>query len=75
VRTTIDLPADSYERIKLLATERHLSVSETVVELVVRALASMESQATVSTDPRTGLPTLTVGRRITAEEVAAAFDG
>lgn len=34
----------------------------------------MGEPATVSTDPISGLPTLTLGRRVTSDDVAAAPD-
>jgi hypothetical protein len=74
MRTTVDLPADVHERAKQIADERHQSLSATVADLTVRGLASLGEPATISTDPVSGLPTLSLGRRITATEVAEALD-
>jgi hypothetical protein len=74
MRTTVDLPADVHERAKRIADERHQSLSATVADLTVRGLASLGEPATISTDPVSGLPTLSLGRRITATEVAEALD-
>jgi predicted transcriptional regulator len=74
VRTTVDLPAEVHQRAKQLADERHQSLSAIVAELAVRGLASMGEPATLTKDPVSGLPTLTLGRRITAAEVADAMD-
>lgn len=74
VRTTVDLPPDVHQRAKRLAAERHQSLSATLADLMIRGLASMGEPATVSTDPISGLPTLTLGRRVTSDDVAAAPD-
>ena len=74
MRTTVDLPADVHERARRLAEERHQSLSATVAELTVRGLAALGEPATVSIDPVSGFPTLTLGRRVTAEQVAEALD-
>ncbi len=74
VRTTVDLPPDVHQRAKRLAAERHQSLSATLADLMIRGLASMGEPATVSTDPISGLPTLTLGRRVTSDDVAAALD-
>lgn len=74
MRTTVDLPADVHDRAKRLAAERRQSLSTTVADLTIRGLASLGEPATVSTDPRTGLPTLKLGHRVTASDVAEALD-
>lgn len=74
VRTTVDLPAEVHERARRLAEQRHQSLSATVAELTIRGLAAMGEPARIATDPLTGLPTLTLGRPITAAEVADLLD-
>ena len=74
VRTTVDLPPDVHERAKRLAAERRESLSATLADLTIRGLASLGEPATVSTDPITGLPVLTLGRRVTSEDVAEVLD-
>lgn len=74
MRTTVDLPPDVHERAKRLAAERHESLSATVADLTIRGLASLGEPATVSTDPISGLPVLTLGRRVTSEDVAQVLD-
>ena len=74
MRTTVDLPPDVHRRAKLLADERRESLSATLAELTVRGLASLGDEATIGTDPVTGLPTLTLGRPITSADVAEALD-
>jgi hypothetical protein len=74
VRTSVDIPPDMHQRAKRLAAERHQSLSATLADLLVRGLASIGEPATISTDPISGLPTLTLGRRMTSEDVAEALD-
>jgi hypothetical protein len=74
MRTTVDLPADVHDRAKRLAAERHQSLSAVVTELTIRGLAAMGEPAQIVTDPLTGLPTLTLGRIITAAEVAEVLE-
>ena len=74
MRTTVDLPSDVHERAKRLAAERHQSLSATLAYLTIRGLASLGEPATVTTDPISGLPTLTLGYRISAQAVAEALD-
>ena len=74
MRTTVDLPPEVHERAKRLADERRQSLSATLADLTIRGLASLGEPAQVSTDPISGLPTLTLGRPVTAEDVAEALD-
>lgn len=74
MRTTVDLPPDVHERAKQIAELRRESLSATVADLTIRGLASLGDPANISTDPVSGLPTLTLGRRITAADVTAALD-
>jgi hypothetical protein len=57
-----------------LAASRNQSLSATVADLAVRGLASIGQQLEVGTDPVTGLPVISLGRQVTAAEVAAALD-
>jgi hypothetical protein len=41
-----------------------------IADLTIRGLASLGEPATIATDPVSGLPALTLGRRITEAEVA-----
>jgi hypothetical protein len=74
MRTTVDLPQEVHDRAKRLADERRQSLSATLADLTIRGLASLGEPAKVSTDPVSGFPTLTLGRRFTADEVAEALD-
>lgn len=74
MRTTIDLPADLHRAATLIARDRHQSLSRTVSDLLRVALAGGQPAAVVTIDAGTELPTLRLGRRITAEDVARAQD-
>ncbi len=74
MRTTVDLPSEVHERAKRLAEERRQSLSATLADLTVRGLASLGEPARLSVDPVSGLPVLTLGRRITAGDVEEALD-
>ena len=73
MRTTVDLPPEVHERAKRLADERRQSLSATLADLTIRGLASLGEPATVSIDPVSGLPTLTLGHRVTTDDVAEAL--
>ena len=57
-----------------LAKRRGLSLSAIIAELTVRGLGQLEEPVVVSTDERSGFPVVSIGRRITSEQVAAALD-
>lgn len=69
MRTTIDLPDDLHRVAMLIARDRHQTLSRTVESLMRSALAH-DDHTTIEVDPESGLPTVRVGRRITAEDVA-----
>lgn len=71
MRTTIDLPDDLHQAATLIARDRHQTLSRTVASLLRSALVAERHHATIDIDPDSGLPTLRVGRRITAADVAA----
>ena len=73
MRTTIDLPDDVHQAALHLARDRSQTLSRTVSDLVRQALVGGR-EFPMDTDPLTGLPRLHIGRRITAEDVAAASD-
>ena len=74
MRTIVDLPSEVHARVEQLAAERRQSPSEVIVELTIRGLASLGESVTISTEKITGLPKLTVGQRITAEDVAESLN-
>ncbi|MBS1905951.1 MAG: hypothetical protein JST33_05160 [Actinobacteria bacterium] len=74
MRTTVDLPPRTHERARALARERGISVSAMVAELTARGLAQFDEPLTVLRDELTGLPVISLGRRITSEQVANLLD-
>lgn len=72
MRTTIDMPDDLHTQTKALARDTGRSLSETVVDLLRRALGTVE-RPTARMGPG-GLPRITVGRPVTAEDVRRLDD-
>jgi hypothetical protein len=73
VRTTIDLPDDLHKQALAIARDTHRTLSETVANLIRRGLGA-GSTATISRDPRTGLPLVSVGTVVTSEDVRLLED-
>lgn len=71
MRTTIDLPDDLHRAATQIARDRHQTLSRTVAGLLRSALADDHHDAAIEVDAGSGLPTVRVGRQITAEDVAA----
>ena len=74
MRTTIDLPEDLHRAATSLARDRGRSLSQTVSDLVRRALRPEAGSGQVTLDTRTGLPVVYVGVPVTTEMVRAAID-
>jgi hypothetical protein len=74
MRTTVDLPPAVHRRAQALAKSRRQSLSATVAELTVRGLATLGEPVVVAADPLSGLPVISLGRAVTAAEVADALD-
>lgn len=74
MRTTVDLPPAVHRRATELAKRRGESLSAVIADLTVRGFAQIDEPVTLRTDRRSGLPVLSIGRRITADEVAATLD-
>jgi hypothetical protein len=73
VRTTIDLPDDLHKQALAIARDNHRTLSETVADLIRRGLGAGRTAA-LSTDPRTGLPLVSVGKFVTSEDVRSLED-
>ena len=73
VRTTIDLPDDLHKQALAIARDTRRTLSETVAELMRRGLGVGRSPG-LSTDPRTGLPLVSVGTVVTSEDVRSLED-
>lgn len=74
MRTTVNLPPGVHRRARELAKQRHQSLSTVIADLTIRGLATLDDPVVLSPDPETGFPVMTLGRRITAAEVADALD-
>ena len=73
MRTTIDLPDDLHKQALAIARDTHRTLSETVADLIRRGLGAGRT-ASLSTDPRTGLPLASVGTVVTSEDVRSLED-
>lgn len=74
MRTTVDLPPAVHKRAADLAKKRGQSLSAVVAELTARGLSQLDTPLQISTDARPGFPVVSVGRRITADDVATILD-
>jgi Arc/MetJ family transcription regulator len=73
MRTTIDLPDDLHKQALAIARDNHRTLSETVADLMRRGLGAGQTAA-LSSDPRTGLPLVSVGTVVTSEDVRSLED-
>lgn len=71
MRTTIDLPDDLHALARQLAHDTGRSMSEVVAELMRGGLARPDAEPQRS---RRGMPVVTVGRPVTAEDVRSLDD-
>ncbi len=74
MRTTVDLPPAIHRRARELAAQRGQSLSAVISDLTMRGLAQLDDPVRLSRDERTGLPVLSLGRRVTSTDVADALD-
>jgi hypothetical protein len=74
MRTTVDLPPAAHRRARELALQRHQSLSTVLADLVVRGLSTLGEPLEVVTDPTSGFPVVTLGRRVSSAEVADVLD-
>ncbi len=74
MRTTVNLPPGAHRRAQELAKQRHQPLSTVIADLAVRGLATLDEPVQLTVDPKTGLPVISFGRRVTAAEVADALD-
>lgn len=73
MRTTIDLPDDLHRLAVSIARDTSRSLSETVADLMRRALGQGGS-AEISRSEKTGLPLMHLGRVVTTEDVRSLED-
>lgn len=74
MRTTVDLPPAVHRQAKEIAKRRGLSLSAVIAELTARGLIQLGEPAVIAADERSGFPVVSVGRRITSDDVASALD-
>jgi len=71
MRTTVDLPEDIHELARQLAHQQRKTFSDVISELIRAGLEPRTSQIGVTAG---GLPRISVGRVITAEDVRSLQD-
>lgn len=74
MRTTVDLPPAVHRRARELAERRGQSLSAVLADLTVRGIAQLDEPVRLTVDPRSGLPVVSLGRKITSDDVAKALD-
>lgn len=75
MRTTIDLPPDLHRQALALARDTSRTLSETVADLMRRALGQRPSpESGIRRDELTGLPVFSVGTVVTTEDVRSLED-
>lgn len=74
MRTTVNLPDRVHARARELAEARGISLSTLLAEFTTRGLAQFDEPVRLEVEESTGLPVLSLGRRITSAEVAALID-
>ena len=73
MRTTVDLPPAVHRRVSQLAKQRGQSLSSLVAELTTYGLSRLDEPLVVATDPRSGFPVVSIGQRVTSQDVADAL--
>jgi hypothetical protein len=76
MRTTVDLPPRTLERIRGIAADRRTSISRVIAEFVEAGLEGppVPASGRLEVDPRTGFTVLRLPGVITAADVRAAED-
>ena len=74
MRTTVDLPPAIHRRAQALAAARGQSMSATIAELTARGLSQLDEPISISIDERSGFPVISLGRRVTTQQVADMLD-
>ena len=74
MRTTVDLPPAVHQSAVEIAKRTGQSLPAVVAELTIRGLSQLDQPVVIGTDERSGFPVISVGRRVTSEQVAAALD-
>lgn len=74
MRTTVDLPPALRRRAEEIASARGQSLSLTLADLIARGVSQLDEPVELRVDERSGFPVLSLGRRITSDDVAVALD-
>lgn len=74
MRTTIDLPDDLHRQARAIAADTGKSLSETVGDLLRRALSGGGPGDLPTTSGVTGLPVVVIGGVVTTEDVRVLED-
>lgn len=74
MRTTVDLPPAALRRAREIAEQRGQSLSAVVADLTIRGLAQLDEPIQVTTEPVSGFPMISLGRRVTPDDVARALN-
>lgn len=74
MRTTVDIPEDIHRQAMSLARDTARTFSETVTDLLRRALRGEGAASELSYSERTGLPVISLGRLITTDDVRSLED-
>lgn len=74
MRTTVDLPPATHQRVRELAQQQGKTLSAMVAELTTRGLSQLDEPLAVHEDPVSGFPVVSIGRRVTSADVAALLD-
>jgi hypothetical protein len=74
VRTTVDLPPAVHRRALELARSSGRSLSAVIADLAVRGLGQLDEPVVIGTDVTSGFPVISIGRRVTSDQVAVALD-
>ena len=74
MRTTVELPPAAHRRAREIAEQRGQPLSSVLADLTIRGLAQFDEPVQVTIEPVSGFPTISIGRRITSEDVASALD-
>ncbi len=74
MRTTINIPDDLYYVAKSIAKDTSMSLSETVAELLRRAIGTPKVLKEFSVSSITGLPQIRLNKIITAEDIRSLED-
>lgn len=74
MRTTIDLPQDLHDLARQLAHDGKRSMSEVIAELIRLGLTETRLPHSTPKTTKRGMPQVSVGRSITAEDVRSLDD-